>query len=113
MQGPLPGLCVNAVVHKCSEKVSEAVEDPALKVDLPHIDPSGTDGWVGVVFVSRIPFTPPSPTTSLLILLTICDRGHGSLAFVDVADASPLAVQRFLPQSHLANRKRHRQHNWS
>ena len=38
---------------------------------------------------------------SLLVLLSVCDGGHGPLAFVDVADAGPLAVCRLLPQCHL------------
>lgn len=39
--------------------------------------------------------------TSLLVLLVVCDGGHGPLAFVDVTDTSPLSVHWLLPQGHL------------
>lgn len=42
---------------------------------------------------------------SLLVLLRICDGGHGALAFADVADARPLTLHRLLPQRHLQQRE--------
>lgn len=41
---------------------------------------------------------------SLLILLALCDAGHGPLTLADVADAGPLAVNGLLPQRHLEDR---------
>lgn len=45
----------------------------------------------------------PSPlgSMSLLVLLAVCDGGHGPLAFIHVANASPLSAHRLLPQGHL------------
>lgn len=49
-----------------------------------------------------------NPTTlgsvSLLVLLAVCDGGHGPLAFIHIANASPLSAHRLLPQGHLGKK---------
>lgn len=49
---------------------------------------------------------------SLLVLLAVCDGGHGTLAFVDVTDTGPLSVHWFLPQGHLWAKVNGKQCKW-
>ena len=89
MLGPLPDVCVNSEVDKCSGKVSEAVEYPPLKVALPRIHLSGMErgGCEGF----------PSPCPALL--------PHCSFCWPSVTeDTAPWPLLTSLMQAHWPSR---------